>query len=250
MNDEELLRHNRHILLDGFDVAGQERLSAARVLLVGAGGLGCPAALYLAAAGVARLTLVDDDQVEISNLQRQVAFTESDLGRPKVAALADRLRAMNAGVDVRMVADRADDELLEQLVCDHDLVLDATDNFTTRHAVNRICRALDRPLVSGAAIRWEGQVSVFDFRQAESPCYACLYPPDGEENLSCAEAGVFAPLCGMVGSLMAGEALKVLTGSESALCGRLLVADLRSAEIRTLRLGRDPRCEVCGKKEA
>lgn len=246
MNDDALLRYNRHILLDGLDVCGQEAISVARVLLIGAGGLGCPAAMYLAAAGIGSLTLVDDDVVEISNLQRQVAFAEADLGRPKVSALQERVAGLNRQLHCHAVMDRADAELLEHLVAMHDVVVDATDNFTTRHQVNAICRALGRPLVSGAAIRWEGQVSVFDARVPGSPCYACLYPPSGDENLSCAEAGVFAPLCGLVGSIMAGEVLKLLVGDGGVLCGRLLVIDQRSMELRTLKLVRDPACPVCG----
>ena len=246
MKDDALLRYNRHILLPGLDVAGQQAISVARVLLIGAGGLGCPAALYLAAAGIAALTVVDDDVVELSNLQRQVAFGDADLGRPKVSALAERVAGLNPGVRCLAVMDRADAELLEQLISAHDVVLDATDNFTTRHQVNALCRALAKPLVSGAAIRWEGQVSVFDARLPGSPCYACLYAPHGDENLSCAEGGVFAPLCGLVGSLMAGETLKLLVGDGGVLVGRLLVIDQRSLEMRTLKLARDPACPVCG----
>ncbi len=246
MNDAELLRYNRHLLLDGLDVAGQEALCAARLLLIGAGGLGCPAALYLAAAGVGQLTLVDPDVVEISNLQRQVAYGEADLGRPKVVALQARLQGMHAGIRLHPVMDEADEVLLEQLIPVHDVVLDGTDNFPTRHLVNTMCQALGKPLVSGAAIRWEGQVSVFDPRRADSPCYACLYPKDGADNLSCAEAGVFAPLCGTVGSLMAGEVLKVLLNDPGVLCGRLLILDQRNLEMRLLKLGRDPACAVCG----
>lgn len=246
MDDQALLRYHRHILLDGLDVQGQEAIAVARVLLIGAGGLGCPAALYLAAAGVHTLTVVDDDLVEITNLQRQVAFLESDLGRPKVSALADRVRARNGKVHCHPVMDRADESLLEHLIGDHDVVVDATDNFSTRHRINRLCHVLGRPLVSGAAIRWEGQVSVFDARLPGSPCYACLYPPTGDENLSCAEAGVFAPLCGLIGSLMAGEVLKLLIGGDGILCGRLLIVDQRSMEMRTLKLSRDPACPVCG----
>ncbi len=245
MKDAALLRYNRHILLDGFDIPGQEAVSLARVLLIGAGGLGCPTALYLAAAGAGVLTVVDDDVVEETNLQRQVAYAETDLGRPKVVALAERVAGLNHAMRCRPVMDRADEALLEHLILEHDIVVDATDNFATRHLVNRLCVALRRPLVSGAAIRWEGQVSVFDPRDERSPCYACLYPMDGEENLSCAESGVFAPLCGWVGSLMAGEVLKLVIGEPGVLCGRLLVIDQRSMEMRTLRLSRDPGCSVC-----
>ncbi len=247
MKDDALLRYNRHILLEGVDVAGQEAISLARVLLVGAGGLGCPAAMYLAAAGTGRLTLVDDDVVEVTNLQRQVAYAESDLGRPKVSALQQRVAGLNRQVRCHAVMERADEELLGHLVAAHDVVVDATDNFATRHAINALCVALGRPLVSGAAIRWEGQVSVFDARIAGAPCYACLYPPCGEENLSCAEAGVFAPLCGLVGSIMAGETLKLLVGDAGILSGRLLVIDQRAMEVRTLKLAPDPACPVCGR---
>lgn len=245
MNDEQLLRHSRHLLLPELDVQGVERLAAAKVLLVGAGGLGSPCAMYLAAAGVGELTVCDPDEVELSNLQRQVAYAGDDIGRPKVEALASRLARLNPDVDVHPVQVRLSGAALKDLVSGCDLVIDATDHFESRFAINRACVEHGRPLVSGAAIRWEGQVAVFDSRLPGAPCYACLYSEQGDEALNCSESGVFGPMVGTVGCLQAAEALKVLSGAGETLNGRLLLLDLLHGEVRTMRLGRDPECAVC-----
>lgn len=246
MEDEQLLRYSRHLLLPEIDVTGQERLAAATVLIVGLGGLGCPCATYLAAAGVGRLLLCDPDRVELSNLQRQVAYGDGDIGRSKAEALLDRLAALNPGVTCEAVVEAADAESLPGLVARADLVVDACDNFATRFAVNSACVAAGRPLVSGAAIRWEGQVAVFDPARGGSPCYGCLYPEAGEDALNCSESGIAAPLAGSVGCLQALEVVKVLCGAGEDLCGRLLVMDGLHMDIRVMRLSRDPACAVCG----
>lgn len=245
MNDEELLRYSRHILLAGFDLEGQERLRAARVLVVGAGGLGCAAVLYLASSGVGQLVIADPDQVELSNLQRQVAFAQPDIGTGKAAVLANRAQALNPDCQVQAMPLRLGGEALQAAVAAVDLVLDCSDNFPTRHAVNRACVQAGKPLVSGAAIRFEGQVSVFDTRGG-GPCYACLYGETrDEETPTCSEAGVLAPLVGVVGALQAAEAIKWLAGVGQGLVGRLLLADLLSANWREVRFARDPACPVC-----
>ena len=246
MKDELLLRFSRHIMLPEVDVAGQEKLLATRVLIAGLGGLGCPAALYLAAAGVGELLLADRDDVEISNLQRQILFGDADVGASKVNAGARRLGAL--GSPTRVVAHPVslDDKALPELLSQVDLVVDGTDNFATRFAVNRACVAARRPLVSGAAIRFEAQVSVFDSRDEASPCYACLYPEADDEALNCAENGVAAPLVGMIGSLMALEAMKVVTGAGHALIGTVLHVDGLRGEFRRFALKRRADCVVCG----
>lgn len=246
MNDEELLRYSRHIMLEGFDIEGQEALRRASVLIVGLGGLGCPAAMYLAAAGVGELWLADDDRVDLANLQRQIAHTTADLDRSKAASAADAVRALNPHVTVHGIEERLRGEALAAAVAKVDLVLDATDNFSTRFDLNRACYRHRRPLVSGAAIRTEGQVAVFDSRVPASPCYRCLYDEGDDAQLSCAEAGVLGPLVGVIGSLQALEAVKCLSGFGETLTGRLLVVDGKSMECRTLRLPRDPACPVCG----
>jgi adenylyltransferase/sulfurtransferase len=247
MNDAQLLRYSRHLLLDEIGIAGQERLLAARVLVVGAGGLGSPVALYLAAAGVGHLTLCDDDVVELTNLQRQIAHDNASLGENKAASAARRMRAMNPEIMVVPLAERLAGERLGALVGEADLVLDCSDNFATRHAINRACVAHRKPLVSGAAVRFDGQISVFDLRAAGAPCYACLFPESAQEaEMRCAEFGVFAPLVGVVGALQAAEALKLLIGAGDSLSGRLLLYDALAAEWRPIRLKRDPACPVCG----
>lgn len=245
LNDSELLRYSRQLLLPRFDVEGQLALKQARVLIVGCGGLGCPVALYLGAAGVGHLVLADDDRVELANLQRQVAFDESSLDRPKAEALADRVRAINPDIAVTARAERLEAEALTAQVAEVDLVLDCTDNFNTRFALNRACVAAGVPLVSGAAIRGEGQVSVFDSRDEASPCYHCLYPEQGNEDLTCSEAGVIGPLVGMIGATQAMEALKVISGKGQPLIGRLLILDAWQMEWREMKLARDPDCPVC-----
>lgn len=248
LTDDELLRYSRQLLLPSFDVAGQLKLKEAHALIVGCGGLGCPAALYLGAAGVGRLTLVDDDRVELTNLQRQVAFSEAQLGESKAQALADRVQANNPLVSVTAVNERLDGTALAEQVAAATVVVDCTDNFTTRFALNRACVGAGVPLVSGAAIRGEGQLSVFDARNSESPCYHCLYAEDGNEDLTCSEAGVIAPLVGMIGASQAMETIKVISGVGEPLVGRLLILDAWLMEWRQLALARDPDCPVCGSR--
>ena len=246
LDDTQLLRYSRHILLPEFGVEGQERLRAARVLVIGAGGLGSPIALYLAAAGVGTLTLCDNDTVDLTNLQRQIVHRTAAIGRPKVASARDTLATINPDCVVEAVQERVEGTRLGELVAQADVVLDGCDNFATRHAVNRACVKHKKPLVSGAGVRFDGQVSVFDMRDTKAPCYACLFPEDSDsEEVRCAVMGVFAPLTGIVGCLQAAEALKVLTGMGSTLAGRLLIIDALSMDIRTLKLSKDPRCAVC-----
>jgi len=247
MEDEQLLRYSRHILLDELGVEGQEKLLASHALVIGAGGLGSPVALYLGSAGVGRMTLVDHDQVDATNLQRQVAHTLARLGRPKAESAREAIAAINPDVRVTPITLRADDALLDRLVAEADLVLDCSDNFATRHAVNRACVKHHKPLVSGAAIRFDGQISVFDPRDAASPCYACVFPESQSlEETRCATMGVFAPLVGIIGSLQAAEALKLLCGIGRSLAGRLLMLDGRGMEFNEVRIARNPACAVCG----
>lgn len=246
MNDDQLLRYSRHILLPQIGIEGQDAIVNARVLVVGAGGLGSPAAMYLAAAGVGTLVLADGDTVDLTNLQRQILHSQEGVGRLKVESGSDTLARLNPEVKVVPLAHRLEGEALEEEVGLADVVLDCSDNFVTRHAINRACVARGRPLVSGAAIRFDGQVSVFDLRQADSPCYHCLFP-EGEdvEEIRCAVMGVFAPLTGIVGAVQAAEALKLLAGCGEPLVGRLLLLDTLAMDWRTIRLGRDPSCPVC-----
>lgn len=246
MQDSDLLRYSRQIMLPEFDVAGQERLLASHVLIVGIGGLGSPAAMYLAASGIGRLTLADDDVVDLSNLQRQIAHGEATVGRSKVSSAAERIAALNSTVAVCPVERRLEGEPLRTAVDDADLVLDATDNMATRVAINTACVATRTPLVSGAAIRMEGQVAVFDPRNAASPCYRCLYDDVGDEALNCAENGVVAPLVGIVGTVQAMEAVKLIAGVGEPLVGHVLYLDAKRMEWRKFRLPRDPRCPTCG----
>lgn len=245
LNDEELLRFSRQILMPRFDIAGQEALKSAHVVVVGSGGLGCPVALYLGAAGVGHLTLVDDDVIELANLQRQVAFATAQIGAPKAKTLADRVRSINPDVSISVVNRRLDQEGFADKVANASLALDCSDNFATRFALNRACVAAGVPLISGAAIRGEGQVSVYDSRQPNSPCYHCLYPEQGNEDLTCSEAGVIAPLVGMIGSVQAMEAIKVISGVGRPLVGRLLILDAWEMQWREMKLAKDPDCPVC-----
>ncbi|EMP57146.1 molybdopterin synthase sulfurylase MoeB [Marinobacter santoriniensis NKSG1] len=245
LSDEELLRYSRQILMPRFDIAGQEALKSARVLVIGAGGLGCPVALYLGAAGVGHLTLVDDDEIELANLQRQIGFEQNQLGDSKAESLADRVRRINPLVSVTAINDRLSGDALKRRVEESSLVLDCSDNFATRFALNRACVAARIPLVSGAAIRGEGQLSVYDRRVEESPCYHCLYPEQGNEDLTCSQAGVIAPLVGMIGAAQAMEAIKVISGAGKPLIGRLLVLDAWQMQWREMKLARDPDCPVC-----
>lgn len=246
LTDEQLLRYNRQILINDFDVAAQEKLGAARVLVVGLGGLGCPVALYLAAAGVGQLVLADGDVVELSNLQRQIAHGEQSVGVNKARSTAAAVAALNSTVSVKVVETYLDEAMLPALLADVDLVVDATDNYAIRFALNRSCIAAGLPMVSAAAVRGEGQIAVFDPLRG-GPCYRCLYPDSGDHTaLSCSESGVLAPLVGVVGSLQAMEALKVLSGYGEPLRGRLLMMDLRSAQLQTLAVARRPGCVDCG----
>lgn len=246
LDDEQLLRYSRHILLPEIGIDGQERLLTSRALVVGAGGLGSPIALYLAASGVGRLALCDDDKVDLTNLQRQIVHDTATIGMSKVESAQRRLHAINPQVRIETVEARIGEAELNELVADADVVIDATDNFATRHAINRACVRHRRPLVSGAAVRFDGQVSVFDLRAADSPCYHCLFPEEGDlEEMRCAVMGVFAPLVGIIGSVQAAEALKLLMGIGQPLVGRLLLLDALSMQWRSVRLQKDPACRVC-----
>jgi molybdopterin/thiamine biosynthesis adenylyltransferase len=247
MTDEQLLRYSRHILLNEVGVEGQEQLLASHVLVIGAGGLGSAAALYLGSAGVGQITLVDHDAVDLTNLQRQIAHTVDRIGQPKVESARQAIAAINPGVQVHTLQARADRTLLEQWVPQVDLVLDCCDNFDTRHAINAACVRHRVPLVSGAAIRFDGQITVYDSSDAQSPCYGCLFPPDTEvEETQCATMGVFAPLVGIIGAMQAGEALKWLSGAGRCLTGQLLMLDGRSMECHRMHIPRNPNCKVCG----
>lgn len=246
MNDNQLLRYSRQIMLPDVDIEGQEKLLAARVLIVGLGGLGSPVAMYLAAAGVGHLTLVDFDRVDLSNLQRQIVHSTDRLQQNKAASAAQTLRALNPETELTCIASQVTADELGALIKTVDLVLDCTDNFTTRFAINAACVAAKIPLVSGAAIRLEGQVTVFDARNPDSPCYHCLYPQDNDEDLSCAANGVLAPLVGVIGSMQALEAIKLLAGFGTNLSGRLLLFDARHSQWRELKLPKDSNCPVCG----
>jgi molybdopterin/thiamine biosynthesis adenylyltransferase len=247
MDDRQLLRYSRHILLDEVGIEGQERVLGARALIIGAGGLGSPAALYLAASGVGRITLADDDEVDLTNLQRQVMHTTARIGQPKVESGREALIQINPDIEVLALRERVSGARLRELVADHDVVLDCSDNFATRQAVNRACVAAGVPLVAGAVIRFDGQVSVFDVRDPASPCYACLFPEDSRfEDAACSTMGVFAPLVGVIGAVQAAEALKLLAGCGRPLVGRLLMLDGRQMEWTEVKVGRDPGCPVCG----
>ena len=246
MNDEQLLRYSRHILLPQIGIEGQKKLLNSRALIVGAGGLGSPAALYLASAGVGKLTICDGDSVDLTNLQRQIIHSTARIGTNKAASARETLAAINPEVAVTTVEMRVSEKELTTLAADADVVLDASDNFATRHAVNRVCAKLKKPLVSGAAVRFDGQVAAFDLRLQDSPCYHCLFPEHAEqEDERCATLGVFAPLVGIVGSVQAAEALKLLAGVGISLSGRLLLLDGLSMDWRSIRLPKDPACPVC-----
>jgi adenylyltransferase/sulfurtransferase len=249
MNDDQLLRYSRHILLPQIGIEGQAGILAGRVLMVGAGGLGSPAAMYLVAAGVGTLVLADGDTVDLTNLQRQILHSQEAVGRLKVESGRDTLARLNPETRVIPLGRRLEGAELDAEVAAADVVLDCSDNFATRHAINRACVAHHKPLVSGAAVRFDGQVSVFDLREADSPCYHCLFP-EGEdvEEVRCAVMGVFAPITGIVGAVQAAEALKLLAGCGETLTGRLLLLDALAMDWRTIRLGRDPACAVCASR--
>ncbi|NMM20160.1 MAG: HesA/MoeB/ThiF family protein [Rhodoferax sp.] len=247
MTDDQLLRYSRHILLNEIGIEGQEKISGSHALIVGAGGLGSPVALYLGSAGVGHITVVDHDTVDMTNLQRQIAHTMDRVGESKVLSVQTAIRAINPEVEVTPIAARADAALLDILVAEADVVLDCCDNFATRQDINAACVKHGKPLVSGAAIRFDGQVCVYDPRDANSPCYACVFPPDTTfEETRCATMGVFAPLVGIIGSMQAAEALKLLSGAGRPLTGRLLMLDGRSMEFTEVRIGRQATCTVCG----
>ncbi|SFE58661.1 HesA/MoeB/ThiF family protein [Paracidovorax wautersii] len=247
MTDDQLLRYSRHIMLDEIGIEGQERLLASHALIIGAGGLGSPAALFLASAGVGTLTLVDDDTVDLTNLQRQIAHTTDRIGMAKVESAAIALHAINPDVRVRALRERVDAQRLAALVQEADVVLDCSDNYATRQAVNAACVAHRKPLVAGAAIRLDGQVTVIDPRRADTPCYACLFSPHAQfEEVQCSTMGVLAPMVGIVGSVQAAEAIKLLAGTGTTLAGSLLMLDGRSMEWTRMRTARDPGCPVCG----
>ena len=247
MNDAQLLRYSRHILLDELGIEGQHKLLASRALIVGAGGLGSPVALYLASAGVGHLTVVDDDHVDATNLQRQIAHKLSGVGMLKAESIRQAVADINPDVVFTTVTVRADDSLLDKLVHDTDVVLDCTDNFATRHAINRACVRHLKPLVSGAAIRFDGQVTVYQPREPLSPCYACVFPETSVfEETRCATMGVFAPLVGIMGSIQAAEALKLLSDAGEPITGRLLMLDARSMSWNEVKMPRDAACTVCG----
>jgi molybdopterin/thiamine biosynthesis adenylyltransferase len=249
MTDDQLLRYSRHILLDELGVEGQQRFLDAHALVIGAGGLGSPVALYLGTAGVGRITLVDHDTVDVTNLQRQIAHNLSRVGQPKAQSARDTIAAINPDVQVQPLVERADAKRLDQLVADADVVLDCSDNFTTRQAVNAACVQHKKPLVAGAAIGFDGQISVYDPRDAASPCYACVFPPEATfEEVRCATMGVFAPLVGIIGSMQAAEAMKLIAGVGSSLAGRLQMLDARTMEWTEIRVARQPHCDVCGRR--
>lgn len=246
MNDQQLLRYSRHILLPEIGIEGQQRLLSANVLIVGLGGLGSPAAMYLAASGVGRLTLCDDDSVELSNMQRQIVHRNPAIGLPKVASAEATLRDINPDVSYTAVSLRADAARLSELVADADVVLDCSDNFATRYAINHACLIHRKPLVSGAAIQFAGQISVFDFRLTDTPCYNCLFPQDSEAaELRCATTGIFAPLTGLIGTLQAAETLKLLIGIDTGLNARLLTINALDMRIKQSLLQKDPDCRAC-----
>ncbi len=250
MEDDELLRYSRQIMLPQIDLEGQQRLTAARVLVLGLGGLGSPVAMYLAAAGVGTLVLADDDEVELSNLQRQIVHGTPDLGRPKVESAAERLQALNPAVRIEALHGRMDEAALREIAGRVDAVVGASDNFPTRHALNRACVAAGTPLISGAAIRFEGQVAVFPNRDPGDACYGCLYPETPDTATTCSENGVLAPVVGVIGSLQAVETIKVLLDLGRPLAGRLLLWDALAMEWRTVGLRRDPACPACGSGRA
>ena len=247
MNDEQLLRYSRHVLLEDIDVAGQEKLLTSHALVIGAGGLGSAAAPYLAAAGVGKITLVDHDLVELTNLQRQIMHTQASIGQNKVASGKSFLHKLNPEVEVEAIDTKADDCLLDRLLSTVNIVLDCTDNFTTRQMINRLCVKHQVPLVSGSALRFDGQISVFDPRNKASPCYACIFSPAEQfEEVSCSSMGIFSPLVGIIGAMQAAQALQVLIGFGESLVGRMLLWNARNTQIDEIGISRNPECLVCG----
>ncbi len=248
MNDEQLLRYSRQIMLPELDIEGQQKLLNATVLLIGLGGLGSPVSMYLAATGVGHLILVDFDTVELSNLQRQIVHSTDDIDRPKVESAKDRLLALNPDCKITLINKQLDENELLKEIKKVDVVIDGSDNFPTRFAVNKACFENKAPLVSGAAIRFEGQLSVFDHRHEDNPCYRCLYNDEEMAAETCSQTGVVAPLLGIIGSLQALETIKLITGIGESLIGKLLLFDATTTEFQTMSFKKDPACPICGKK--
>lgn len=247
MQDDDLLRYSRHILLNDIGITGQQAICDAHVLIIGAGGLGSPVALYLAASGVGHISIADDDSVDNSNLQRQIIHHNDAIGQNKAHSAAASIQLLNPHIHVDAIAERLADGALSQQVATHDIIVDASDNFATRHAINRACVRHKKPLVSGAAVRFDGQVTVFDLRLSDSPCYHCLYPDNGAaDEVRCAENGVFSPLVGIIGATQAAEVLKLITGAGQTLNGHLLLLDALDMQWRSIKLKRDVHCAVCG----
>ena len=247
MNDEQLLRYSRHLLLEDIDVIGQEKLLRSHALIIGAGGLGSAAAPYLAAAGVGHITLVDHDEVELTNLQRQIMHAESSVGKSKVNSGKEFLQRLNSSIEIETIAAKASPAFLDELLPSVDIVLDCTDNFSTRQLVNAACVKHQKPLVSGSALKLDGQISVFDPRQSKSPCYACIFSPQEQfEEVSCSSMGIFSPLVGIIGAMQAAQALQVLIGFGEPLIGRMLLWNARTTQIDEIRISRNPECSVCG----
>ena len=247
MNDEQLLRYSRHLLLEEIDVAGQEKLLGSHILIIGAGGLGSAAAPYLAAAGVGKITLVDHDKVELTNLQRQIMHSQNSIGKSKVESGKQFLQSINPTLTINAIAEKATENLLKELLPSVNLVLDCTDNFATRQLINAACFSHKVPLVSGSALKFDGQLSVFDFQSAASPCYACLFSPEERfEEVSCASMGIFSPLVGIIGAMQAAQALQVLIGFGQPLVGRMLLWNALNTQIDEIRISRNPACKVCG----
>jgi len=247
MNDDQLLRYSRQILLPQIDIDGQQKIFSGHVLIIGLGGLGSPAALYLAAAGVGELTLVDDDSVELSNLQRQIAHGEADVDRLKVESAAESIDKINSLCQVNIITHRLNKQALEQVVGKVDVVIDCTDNFASRFLLNEVTQAAKVPLVSGAAIRMEGHITVYDARESDSACYRCVYDDTGELEQTCSESGVLSPLLGIIGSMQAVEAIKLLTGIGDTLSGRLMMLDALTMSWREIKLRQDTACPICNK---
>ncbi len=247
MNDEQLLRYSRHLLLEEIDVAGQEKLLNSHVLLIGAGGLGSAAAPYLAAAGVGHITLIDHDDVELTNLQRQIMHAEKSVGKSKVASGKEFLQRLNSSIQIETIQSKVTASLLDDLLPSVDIVLDCTDNFSTRHLINAACVKHLTPLVSGSALKFDGQISVFDLRNPESPCYACIFSPNEHfEEVSCSSMGIFSPLVGIIGAMQAAQALQTLIGFGEPLIGRMLLWNGRITQIDEIRISRNADCSVCG----
>ncbi|CAM3664059.1 HesA/MoeB/ThiF family protein [Polynucleobacter arcticus] len=246
MNDEQLLRYSRHLLLEEIDVEGQEKLLSSRILIIGAGGLGSAAAPYLAAAGVGTITLIDHDTVELTNLQRQIMHSQRSIGKSKVSSGKEFLQGINPNLIITTHEVKASEALLDSLLPNIDIVLDCTDNFATRHLINAACFKHQVPLISGSALQFDGQISVFDFRNPASPCYACLFSPeDRPEEVSCASMGIFSPLVGIIGAMQAAQALQVLIGFGQPLVGRMLLWNALNTQIDEIRISRNPECVVC-----